>query len=100
MSMRTISFIEKSRPVTSSLNAVLKQSWVILTWHITCGQRLKGLYSTLPYCAPEVYGDEAYDALAIDIWSLGVLFFLMVSWHLPFQGNYLWMRGNRPSQSP
>ncbi|OBS72177.1 hypothetical protein A6R68_13246 [Neotoma lepida] len=50
-------------------------------------ERLKGFYGTLPYCAPELFGKEAYDGRPTDIWSLGVLLFFMVAGHLPFWDN-------------
>lgn len=40
---------------------------------------------TLAYMAPEVMS-EKYDPKHCDIWSLGVLMYLMVSGYLPFQG--------------
>lgn len=46
---------------------------------------LKTIAGTLAYMAPEVM-TEKYDPKHCDIWSLGVLMYLMVSGYLPFQG--------------
>lgn len=46
---------------------------------------LKTVAGTLAYMAPEVM-TEKYDPKHCDIWSLGVLMYLMVSGYLPFQG--------------
>ena len=40
-------------------------------------------YGTLTYCAPEIIVDEPYSK-AVDLWSLGIMSYLMVSGKLPF----------------
>ena len=40
-------------------------------------------YGTLTYCAPEIILDEPYNK-EVDMWSLGVMTYLMVSGRLPF----------------
>ena len=40
-------------------------------------------YGTLTYCAPEIIVDEPYSK-AVDLWSLGIMTYLMVSAKLPF----------------
>ena len=42
-------------------------------------------YGTLTYCAPEIILDEPYNK-EVDMWSLGVMTYLMVSGRLPFNG--------------
>uniref|UniRef100_A0A8C8UGI2 non-specific serine/threonine protein kinase n=1 Tax=Peromyscus maniculatus bairdii TaxID=230844 RepID=A0A8C8UGI2_PERMB len=50
-------------------------------------EKLGGFCGTLYYCAPELFGKEAYDGCSTDIWSLGVLLFLMVTGHFPFKAS-------------
>ncbi|XP_060239371.1 sperm motility kinase X-like [Meriones unguiculatus] len=52
---------------------------------VTPGQKLRGFCGTLPYCAPELFARGEYDAYPIDMWCLGILLFLMVAGHFPFQ---------------
>ncbi|XP_035304880.1 sperm motility kinase 2B-like [Cricetulus griseus] len=62
-----------------------KLSGFDLAAKVTPGQKLRDFCSTLLYCAPELLLEKAYDGCAADIWSLGVLLFLMVVGHFPFQ---------------
>ncbi|XP_028718959.1 sperm motility kinase X-like [Peromyscus leucopus] len=55
-----------------------------LSTKVIPGQKLGDFCGTLHYCAPELFGKEAYDGHATDIWSLGMLLFLMVAGHFPF----------------
>ena len=43
-------------------------------------------YGTLTYCAPEIILDEP-DNKEVDMWSLGVMTYLMVSGRLPFNAD-------------
>ena len=42
-------------------------------------------YGTLTYCAPEIILDEPYNK-EVDMWSLGIMTYLMISGRLPFNG--------------
>ncbi|XP_054110045.1 serine/threonine-protein kinase MARK2-like [Callithrix jacchus] len=48
------------------------------------GQRLRAGHGTLPYMAPELFGAQGYECPAMDIWSLGITLYQMVSNSLPF----------------
>lgn len=39
---------------------------------------------SLSYCAPEVVRGDKYQGEAVDVWSLGVILFALLSGHLPF----------------
>ncbi|XP_005078086.1 sperm motility kinase X-like [Mesocricetus auratus] len=58
-----------------------------LATRVTPGQGTKGFCGTLEYCAPELFSDEEYDAMAADIWSMGVVLYAMVTSSFPFEGN-------------
>lgn len=49
------------------------------------GQKLETSCGSLAYSAPEILLGDLYDAPAVDIWSLGVILFMLVSGHPPFQ---------------
>ncbi|ERE66104.1 sperm motility kinase X-like protein, partial [Cricetulus griseus] len=51
---------------------------------VTPGQKLRDIWGTLLYCAPELLVENAYDGCASGIWSLGVLLFLIVVRCFPF----------------
>jgi serine/threonine protein kinase len=44
-------------------------------------------YGTLSYCAPEVLTETPYTK-AVDIWSIGVISFLLMAGHLPYDHEY------------
>ncbi|KAI6241420.1 Kinase domain protein [Aphelenchoides fujianensis] len=51
----------------------------------TPGQQLSTSCGSLAYSAPEILLGDAYDAPAVDIWSLGVILYMLVCGRLPFQ---------------
>ncbi|KAJ6645848.1 SNF-related serine/threonine-protein kinase [Pseudolycoriella hygida] len=49
------------------------------------GQKLETSCGSLAYSAPEILLGDSYDAPAVDIWSLGVILYMLVAGHAPFQ---------------
>lgn len=49
------------------------------------GQKLETSCGSLAYSAPEILLGDSYDAPAVDIWSLGVILYMLVCGHPPFQ---------------
>ncbi|KAK3778545.1 hypothetical protein RRG08_064414 [Elysia crispata] len=49
------------------------------------GKKLETSCGSLAYSAPEILLGDSYDPPAVDVWSLGVILFMLVAGHAPFQ---------------
>lgn len=79
----------KSENILLDCEGHIKLSDFGLGKRFASGEKVKGFWGTTEYCAPEVFGLTEYEGLPTDIWSLGVVLYLLVTGYLPFRDTEL-----------
>uniref|UniRef100_A0A8C2WXY1 non-specific serine/threonine protein kinase n=1 Tax=Cyclopterus lumpus TaxID=8103 RepID=A0A8C2WXY1_CYCLU len=79
----------KFRQIVSAVEYCHQKRIVHRDLKFTLGSKLDTFCGSPPYAAPELFQGKKYDGPEVDVWSLGVILYTLVSGSLPFDGQNL-----------
>uniref|UniRef100_A0AAQ5YGP6 non-specific serine/threonine protein kinase n=1 Tax=Amphiprion ocellaris TaxID=80972 RepID=A0AAQ5YGP6_AMPOC len=79
----------KFRQIVSAVEYCHQKRIVHRDLKFTLGKKLDTFCGSPPYAAPELFQGKKYDGPEVDVWSLGVILYTLVSGSLPFDGQNL-----------
>uniref|UniRef100_A0A3P9PXP2 non-specific serine/threonine protein kinase n=1 Tax=Poecilia reticulata TaxID=8081 RepID=A0A3P9PXP2_POERE len=79
----------KFRQIVSAVQYCHQRRIVHRDLKFTVGSKLDTFCGSPPYAAPELFQGKKYDGPEVDVWSLGVILYTLVSGSLPFDGQNL-----------
>ncbi|VDK34725.1 unnamed protein product [Taenia asiatica] len=92
---RDLKFSPLMRSVLQAENLLLDESMNLkiadfgFSNNYSAGRKLDTFCGSPPYAAPELFLGRKYDGPEVDVWSLGVILYTLVSGSLPFDGKNL-----------